>query len=112
MSDRSSDVGSSALADFEGRRQRRASLAEFVDRVSARLGRNVLQGFELRESHIPERASVFLPAADGMAISRKDGADFGFFGCSRPLSLCRYTETVASGTGEVPGGPPFREPES
>src|SRR3546814_5247560 len=108
MSDRSSDVGSSALADFEGMRQRRASLAEFVDRVSARLGRNVLQGFELRESHIPERASVFLPAADVMAISRKDGADFGFCGGDRPLRLLRYPEQVEAVTAEVPDGPPLR----
>ena len=98
----------SAQTDFEGRHQRRTSLAEFTDRVSARLGRNVLQGFELRESHIPERASVFLPAADVIAGSRKDGADFGFRGGDRPLRLLRYAEQVEAVTAEVPDGPPFR----
>ncbi len=97
-----------AQADFEGHGDRAVSLAEFVDRVSARLGRNVLQGFELRESHIPERASVFLPAPDAIAGSRKDEAGFGFSGGDRPLRLLRHPEQVEAVTAEVPDGPPFR----
>src|SRR3546814_12871050 len=43
-----------------------------------------------------------------MAISRKDGADFGFCGGDRPLRLLRYPEQVEAVTAEVPDGPPFR----
>lgn len=95
-------------ADFESEGQKSASLAEFVDRVSARLGRNVLQGFELRESHIPERTSVFLPAADVVAGLRKAETGFGFCGGDRPLRLLRQPEQVEAVTAEVPDGPPFR----
>ena len=97
-----------AQGDFEGQGERSATLAELVDRVTARLGRNVLQGFDLRESHIPEKASVFLPAADGLAEGRKSETGFGFRGGERPLRLFRYPEQVETVTAEVPDGPPFR----
>jgi protein ImuB len=51
--------------DFEGHQQKDVSLAVFVDRVSARLGADCLQTFQLRESHVPERAVLIaVPAID------------------------------------------------
>jgi protein ImuB len=98
----------SRQGDFEGRGQSDASLAEFVDRVSARLGRHMLQSFKLQESHIPERASVFLPASERVGELRKAEPDCEFYGGDRPLRLLKYPEQVEAVTAEVPDGPPFR----
>jgi protein ImuB len=45
-----------------GKASGEAPLADLIDRVSARLGDDVLQAFQFRESHIPERAVFAYPA--------------------------------------------------
>lgn len=97
----------SSQADFEGQGQHAASLGDFVDRVSARLGEHALQGVALRQSHVPERASIFLPALDMHAASKREDLGFGFQVCDRPVRLLRYPEPVEA-VAEVPDGPPFR----
>jgi protein ImuB len=95
--------------DFVGEDRQEGSLAAFVDRVAARLGPDCLQGFELRQSHIPERAVRPLPAMAILASKRSTGredAGHGFFRGERPLRLFRMPERVETIAAEVPDGPP------
>ena len=95
--------------DFVGEGRQEGSLAAFVDRVAARLGPDCLQGFELRQSHIPERAVRPLPAMTILASRRRAGqedAGHGFFRGERPLRLLRMPELVETIAAEVPDGPP------
>lgn len=96
--------------DFVGEDRQEGSLAAFVDRVAARLGRDCLQGFELRQSHIPERAVRPLPAMAILASKRRTGKEdaghHGFFRGERPLRLFRMPELVETIAAEVPDGPP------
>lgn len=94
--------------DFEGNGQRETSLAEFVDRVSARLGAASLQCFQLRESHVPERAVVSVPAMEIRSIGKREAKAFAFPGGDRPLRLFPHPERVEAVAAEVPDGPPFR----
>lgn len=96
--------------DFVGEDRQEGSLAAFVDRVAARLGPDCLQGFELRQSHIPERAVRPLPAMAILASKRRTGKEdaghHGFFRGERPLRLFRMPELVETIAAEVPDGPP------
>lgn len=95
--------------DFVGESRQDGSLAAFVDRVAARLGPDCLQGFELRQSHIPERAVRPLPAMAILASRRrtaKEDAGHGFFCGERPLRLFRMPEPIEAIAAEVPDGPP------
>lgn len=95
--------------DFVGGDRQEGSLAAFVDRVAARLGPDCLQGFELRQSHIPERAVRPLPAMTILTSKQRTGqedAGHGFFRGERPLRLFRMPELVETIAAEVPDGPP------
>jgi protein ImuB len=95
--------------DFTGQHQSTISLADFVDRVSARLGADCLQVAELRQSHIPERAEVFMPAIAFWAVRQKVDEIFAFLPkTSRPLRLFRYPEPMEAFAATVPDGPPQR----
>ena len=94
--------------DFEGRGQGEASLWEFVDRVSARLGADVLQSFQLRESHVPERAAVSVPAMEIRSLPKREEKTLAFPGSDRPLRLFSHPERVEAVAAEIPDGPPFR----
>jgi protein ImuB len=94
-------------ANFDGDREAETSLAAFVDGVSARLGKDCLQSFDIRESHVPERAAVAVPAIEGFASGRGTGQDRippprG----ERPLRLFAVPERVETLLAEVPEGPP------
>lgn len=95
--------------DFIGEDRQGTSLAAFADRVAARLGPDCLQGFELRESHIPERAARPVPAVEILAARRRRGREHagrGFFRGERPLRLFRMPELIETVAAEVPDGPP------
>ncbi len=95
--------------DFAGENRQDGSLSAFVDRVAARLGPDCLQGLELRQSHIPERAVRPLPAMATLASRRRTGreaAGHGFFRGERPLRLFRMPEPIETIAAEVPDGPP------
>jgi protein ImuB len=101
------DPFNEAQGDFEGGRQGEISLSTFVDRVSARLGADCLQGFHLRESHVPERAVIAAPVADGLPMRRKGKRDIALpFREERPLRLLATPEMVKVMLAEVPDGPP------
>jgi protein ImuB len=91
--------------DFEGDRQKDISLSAFIDRVSARLGEDCLQSFQLRESHVPERAVVAIPAIE-RARHRKGNGVAPPLRSDRPLRLLAMPEPVEAVLAEVPDGPP------
>jgi protein ImuB len=104
--------------DFEGDDRRHLSLADFVDQVSARFGSDCLQTYQLRESHMPERAVLSVPALDHLgataaarpvrmpearplALTREAQTE-------RPARLFPYPEPLEAFAVEVPDGPPIR----
>lgn len=98
-----------AQGDFVGEGRQDGSLAAFVDRVAARLGPECLQGFELQQSHIPERAVRPMPAMTILASKQRTAnqdAGRGFFRGERPLRLFRVPELIEAAAAEVPDGPP------
>ncbi|PDS98624.1 DNA repair protein [Rhizobium sp. S9] len=93
--------------DFDGGRQREVSLAAFVDRVAARLGADCLQSFQLRESHVPERAAIASPFMESFpAHRRSEGCRLSPARSERPLRLFARPEPVEALLAEVPEGPP------
>jgi protein ImuB len=91
--------------DFERNRQREVSLAGFVDKVSARLGDGCLTRFELRESHIPERAVFAVPAIETLnAASEKIALPMARG--ERPSRLLAAPELMEAFAAEVPDGAP------
>ncbi|WP_348644051.1 Y-family DNA polymerase [Rhizobium leguminosarum] len=100
------DPFNEAQGDFEGDRQGEMSLSTFVDRVSARLGADCLQSFQLRESHVPERAVITVPVMESLP-RRKAEQDIQLpFREERPLRLFATPEPVETILAEVPDGPP------
>nr|WP_162895036.1 DNA polymerase Y family protein [Rhizobium terrae] len=95
--------------DFTGNGRGEISLADFVDRVSARLGVDCLRIAEPKQSHLPERAEVFVPAIMARPVQRKVEEIFAFAPRSeRPLRLFRHPEPVEAFAATVPDGPPQR----
>ena len=89
--------------DLQGRNREDETLADFIDQMSARFGPQLLTVPVLFQSHIPERAGVFLPVTE---VSRGDG-DTAFYDrmAVRPLRLFAHPEPVET-TAEIPDGPP------
>ena len=95
--------------DFTGEDDGKISLADFIDRVSARLGADCLQVAELRQSHMPERAQIFVPAIAVQVAPEKTEEVFAFAPkADRPLRLFRHPELMEAFAAEVPDGPPQR----
>lgn len=93
--------------DFEGEHDDEASLSIFIDKVSARLGPDCLEGFQIRESHVPERAAITTPAMDGFPRHPGTKQERTFpFREERPLRLFARPEPVDTLFAEVPDGPP------
>ncbi|WP_280114092.1 DNA polymerase Y family protein [Rhizobium sp. YS-1r] len=103
------DTFRTAQGDFIGDGESEISLADFVDRVSARLGADCLQFAELRQSHMPERARVFVPAMTAGSAQKKGDEDLAFAPRSdRPLRLFHHPEPIDAFAATVPDGPPQR----
>lgn len=104
--------------DFEGDDRRHLSLADFVDQVSARLGPDCLQTYQLRESHLPERAALPVPALDHLGqtavakpVRMPEAAPLPLRQQThkeRPLRLFPHPEPLEAFAVEVPDGPPIR----
>ncbi|WP_306913406.1 Y-family DNA polymerase [Rhizobium mesoamericanum] len=92
--------------DFEYRQQKDASLAAFVERVSARLGPDCLQTFQLRESHVPERAVIAVPAIDHLSGPMIREGHPPPPRNARPVRLLRKPEPMGAFAIEVPDGAP------
>ncbi|MEM9795869.1 MAG: DNA polymerase Y family protein [Pseudomonadota bacterium] len=86
------------------------ALATLVDRLASRLGRDVVQVGELRESHLPERAEAWLPALDRADLLAPGGLGGGGLVApwrKRPLRLLNPPERIKV-MYAVPEGPPAR----
>ncbi len=88
--------------------ERARSLAELLDRLSARLGARAVTRRELIEAHLPEQAEAAAPAALGEARLRGEGSETVAAGApARPLRLFARPEPIEA-LAEVPDGPPLR----
>jgi protein ImuB len=98
--------------------ERARSLAELLDRLSARLGARAVTRRELIEAHLPEQAEAAAPAALGEARLRGESrhgeepagltrGDEAKGAPTRPLRLFARPEPIEA-LAEVPDGPPLR----
>jgi len=103
------DTYKTAQGDFTGEGDGEISLADFIDKVSARLGADCLQAAELNQSHVPERAVIFTPAITTPSAPEKAMGPLPFApGTDRPLRLFHHPEEVEAFAAVVPDGPPSR----
>ncbi len=103
----------SRQSDLEAAQADERPLSGFIDQVTARLGPESLEVVISQESHVPERAARFLPAAEAPApdapIRQKvplAARAAAAIGAVRPLRLFARPEPVEA-TAEVPEGPPM-----
>src|SRR6202035_3850258 len=88
--------------------ERARSLAELLDRLTARLGARAVTRRELIDAHLPEQAEAAAPAALGKARLRDEGTKaISAGGPARPLRLFARPELIEA-LAEVPDGPPLR----
>jgi len=91
-------------------KKRPADLGFLVDRLGNRLGFERVGRFEPRESHVPERAVVFIPALAGIRPLEEDRECHDWRveerqRIGRPLRMLPCAEPVDA-IAEVPDGPP------
>lgn len=104
-----------AQIDLAGRTEARADVADLADRLTARLGRARVLRFVPCDTHDPERAAAWRPAADGVAARGKAGAGEGAAWAPadpgepplRPLQIFDPPQPIEA-LAEVPDGPPLR----
>ena len=88
--------------------ERARSLAELLDRLSARLGTRAVTRRELIDAHLPEQAEAAAPATLGQARMRGEEPEAITAGApARPLRLFARPEPIEA-LAEVPDGPPLR----
>jgi protein ImuB len=90
--------------ELEGRSVTELEIAELVDQLSIRLGRNRIQRFHPDESHIPEQAAFAFPAQEKPAHVKWPKPEEGEPPL-RPLQLFDPPQLI-SVVAEVPDGPP------
>ena len=98
-------------SDFTGSAPVETALATFVDQAVARLGPDCLMRPVLQESHVPERASLLLPAVDLMEIvspgvEQRETGTGRSTKARRPIRLLKVPEIIEA-TAEAPEGPPM-----
>ena len=88
---------------FASRRSRLASgkLSDLVDRLQNRLGTENIMRFDLRESHVPERAATPVPVFHAGGSSALPSPST----CRRPVRLLPQPETI-NAMAVTPDGPP------
>ena len=80
------------------------ALADFLDRMSARFGRNRVLRFWPQDTHMPEAAALAMPASRGAPPQPAPAAPQQGL---RPLRLFERPEPIET-IAEVPDGPPLR----
>lgn len=97
----------SRQSDLDGLLAGHDDVADLVDRLGARLGRNRVLRFVPRDSHDPQRAAYAVPAADDrkahMAWPQPERGEPP----TRPLQLFDPPQLIEA-LAEVPDGPPLR----
>ncbi|MGP1353842.1 MAG: DUF6504 family protein [Parasphingopyxis sp.] len=89
-----------------GREARDGAVAELLDRLSTRFGRDRLHRFRPGDTHIPERGQIAVPALEAAASMSWPVPEPGEPPL-RPLQLFDPPEPI-SVIAEVPDGPPHR----
>lgn len=82
------------------------ALAQFADRVRARLGAQALLRPVAVESHVPERATVMVPAFNEEIDKAENVRESSLSSPRRPIRLLRYPEPIEVAASELPEGPP------
>jgi protein ImuB len=94
---------------FDSNENARRQIGFLVDRLAARFGETRVQRFVPQDTHIPEAASVAIPAQDkdfdqqNWSLKRLSGDP-----PRRPLRLLERPEEISVPVSEVPDGPPLR----
>ncbi len=83
------------------------AVADLVDRLAARLGRDRVLRFAARDSHDPDRAARLAPALDKPAATLAWSAPDPDEPPGRPLQLFDPPQLIEA-LAEVPDGPPLR----
>ncbi len=100
------DEAMPAQIDLAGETDSEADLDRLIDRIGVRLGLDRIVRMAARESHVPERSTVVVAAADGSAaVAWPAPAEDGPI--DRPLRLFARAEPVEA-IAEIPEGPPLR----
>ncbi len=92
---------------FDSNENARQQILFLIDRLSARFGEHRVQRFVPQDTHIPEAASVAVPAQDrdfgpeNWPLKRQAGDP-----PRRPLRLLEKAEGIAAGLPLAPDGPP------
>jgi protein ImuB len=95
-----------AQIDLVGETDGEADLDRLIDRIGVRLGLDRIVRMAARESHVPERSAIAVPAADGAAaVAWPEPAEDEPI--DRPLRLFARAEPVEA-IAEIPEGPPLR----
>ncbi|MBS7540577.1 Y-family DNA polymerase [Ancylobacter lacus] len=92
-----------AQVSLDGRALEEEEVAALVDRLVARLGRERVLRFMLRDTHDPDRAVRLVPAADPVPPSSPVPDDR----LPRPLMMFDPPQPIEA-LAEVPDGPPLR----
>lgn len=87
-----------AQIDLAGDANAEGDVSALLDRISARLGEGSVATIATRQSHIPERAAVFVPHGNVIATAQMPATE-------RPLRLFAHPEPIFVTAG-VPDGPP------
>jgi protein ImuB len=93
-------------ADFSGSKDRNRPLSAFMDRVVARFGPDSLLMPVLVESHVPERASLYLSLQDADRRKPPKLQPEAYVRSARPLRLFSHPELVEAVVAGIPDGAP------
>ncbi|MFG1302229.1 DNA polymerase Y family protein [Xanthobacter sp. V3C-3] len=91
---------------LDGRAQEEEEVAALVDRLTARLGRDRVLRFMMRDTHDPDRAASLVPAAGPVPPAGPQPADLADLP-PRPLTMFDPPQPIEA-VAEVPDGPPLR----
>ena len=99
-------------ASLDGHEAADEDVAALIDRLSTRLGRDAVLRFVSAQTHIPERASFEVPAADalhagGQALPQDWPHDLHGAAAQRPIHLFAHPQPIEA-LAEVPDGPPLK----
>ncbi|WP_250152257.1 Y-family DNA polymerase [Ancylobacter radicis] len=92
-----------AQVSLDGRAIEEEEVSALVDRLAARLGRDRVLRFMMRDTHDPARAASLVPAADPPPPACPMPED----GLARPLMMFDPPQPIEA-LAEVPDGPPLR----
>ncbi len=96
-----------AQASLDGRLVEEDEVADLIDRLGARFGREAVRRLARVDTHIPERSARTLPASTAPTNGSGWGAPDPGMPPARPLYLFGRPQPIET-LAEVPDGPPLR----